>query len=453
MRKTTLLRALVALFLLPGATIAQMSPGARSVAMGGGGMVFATGVDAVEWNPANLGWGGGWNISLYEAGFSTLGSGAAFKDMLAVFGAEAPRFLSFLTTDRTVPQIIDGLPAGGFQFSSVTEGYLTAYGTRQAEIPQPGSPLPSIGIAVGPIGVRVRSRVLMNASISRDLADLIGNGFVEQNIQNYSVGNTGWSTTSFSEVTVAYGTTLGGLLSVGVGGRYVMGHGMVSGRFFEPDIDLNNLTMTVQSVAVEATSGTGYGLDVGLSLELPAGFRASASGTNVVQRMTWDEGLVAHSATYAESDFDSNVDFIDLLDRYDAQPITPNSVSLEVFEASQGLFEESYFPQVFRAGLGWRSGGTSLEAVGIQVAPRGRYTSAWDERLSVGIEQKIPLLTLRAGMTRASDGLGAITAGGGLGLGPVQLEVSGGKFSGDGSTTVWDGYYGTVALQIKGGGS
>lgn len=293
----------------------------------------------------------------------------------------------------------------------------------------------------------------MNASISRDLADLIGNGFVEQNIQNYSVGNTGWSTTSFSEVTVAYGTTLGGLLSVGVGGRYIMGHGMVSGRFFEPDIDLNNLTMTVQSVAVEATSGTGYGLDVGFSLELPAGFRASASGTNVVQRMTWDEGLVAHSATYAESDFDSNVDFIDLLDRYDAQPITPNSVSLEVFEASQGLFEESYFPQVFRAGLGWRSGGTSLEAVGIQVAPRGRYTSAWDERLSLGIEQKIPLLTLRAGMTRASDGLGAVTAGGGLGLGPVQLEVSGGKFSGDGSATVWDGYYGTVALQIKGGGS
>jgi hypothetical protein len=425
-----------------------MSPGARSVGMGGGGMVFAEGVDAVEWNPANLGWAGGWNVSVFELGVVGLGSGAGIDEILAIFGVSVPG-----AGTLSVSQIINDLPADGIHLSAVTEGFVTAYAAESANIPRPGSPLPSVGISIGPVGLRVRSRVMTDISLSRELADLIGNGFIQQNIQSYAVGNTGWSTTSFSEVTLSYGTKLGGLLSIGFGGRYVIGQGMVNGRFFEPVIDLNNSTLSVQTVAVEATSGTGYGLDVGLSLDLPAGFRAAASGTNVVQRMTWDEGLVAHTATYTEADFNSNLNFVDLLDRFQAEPITPNTASLAVYQASQGLFRESYFPQVFRAGLGWRAGGTSLEAVGIKVSPRGRYTSAWDERVSLGIEQKLPILTLRAGIARGEDGLGALTGGLGLGLGPVRIEASGGKFTGDGAAASWGGYYGTVALQIKGGGS
>jgi hypothetical protein len=448
MKRSALLGASVVFLLTSTGITAQLSPGARSVGMGGGGMVFATGVDAVEWNPANLGWAGGWNLSLAEVGVATLGSGAKFDEILAIFGADL-----LGSADLDVAQVVNALPATGIQLFAVSEGFATAKATSAADIPQPGSPLPSIGIAVGPIGIRARSRVLTDISISKEVADLIGVGFVDQNIQNYAVRNTGWRTTSLSEVTVSYGMTLGGLLSVGFGGRYVMGHGMVSGRFFEPDIDLNASTLAVQTVAVEATDGTGYGLDVGLSFDLPGGFRAAASGTNVVQRMTWDDQLVSHSATYTDVDFDGDQDFVDLLDRFQEEPVDVNGASLAVYEASVGLFEGSYFPQVFRAGLGWQVGGTSLEAVGIKVSPRGRFTSAWDERMSLGIEQKLPLLTLRAGVARATDGLGALTGGVGLGLGPVKLEVSGGKFTGEDLTSSWDGYYGTVAFQLKGGGS
>ncbi len=450
MRSTLTFAALLSLLAPSSGVLAQMSPGARSVGMGGGGMVFATGVDAVEWNPANLGWAGGWNVSLFELGAATLGSGAKFDEMLSIFGVDA-----LGSADLDVGQVVQGLPDEGFQLFLVTEGFTTAKVTDAADIPRPGSPLPSVGVAVGPIGIRARSRVLTEATLSKEVADLIGNGFLAENLQDYAVGNTGWRTTSFSEVTLSYGTTLGQLLSVGVGGRYVMGHGMVSGRFFEPVIDLNNTTLSMQTVAVEATSGTGYGVDIGLSLELPAGLRASASGTNVFQRMTWDEGLTSHSATYTDVDFDADQNFIDLLDRFVSEPVDPSAASTAVFEASKGLFDESYFPQVFRAGLGWKAGGTSVEAVGIKVAPRGRYASAWDGRLSLGVEQELPLLTLRAGMARASDGLGAVTGGVGLGVGPVKIEASGGKFSGDGAvaTQSWDGYYLTVAFQLKGGGS
>ena len=75
------------------------------------------------------------------------------------------------------------------------------------------------------------------------------------------------------------------------------------------------------------------------------------------------------------------------------------------------------------------------------MSPRGRFTSAWDERISLGIEQKIPILELTA-----------LTGGAGLRLGPVHLEVSAGTFDADGAAVAKDGLYGTVALQIKGGG-
>jgi hypothetical protein len=449
---------LVALLALAQPTAAQMSPGARSVAMGGGGMVFATGVDAVEWNPANLGWAGGWNVSLFELGAVGLGEGATVNEILAIFGADIGG-----AADLDVAQVVAGLPDEGIRLSFVTEGFATAYAAEQADIPTAGSPLPSIGLAIGSIAVRIRSRVFNDITLSKELADLIGNGYVEENIQNYAVGNTGWRTTSLSEITVSYGTTLGDILSIGVGGRYVKGNGMISGRFFEPQIDLNCVgptppvgctALSVQSVAVEATDGTGYGLDVGLSLDLPGGFRASASGTNVVQQMTWNEDLVAHTAAYTDTDFDNGEDFIDLINRYDAQPLDPNAVSLAVYQAADGLFDQSYFPQVFRGGFGWQAGGTSLEATGVKVSPRGRFASPWDERLSLGFEQKIPLLTLRAGYAIAQQGITALTGGLGLGLGPVHLEASGGRFRGENVevSTPWEGYYGTIALQIMGGG-
>lgn len=460
MRRIAPLGVLVALFVPLNGAVAQMSAGARSVGMGGGGMVFATGVDAVELNPANLGWAGGWNLSVYELGVSTIGTGARFGELLKVFGAEVddvPLVGTALSSDLTVDQIINNIPAGGIQLSAVSDGFFTTFATEQADnVPSPGAALPSIGLTLGPIGVRARSRVMADMTISKEIVDLLGNGFVLENIQDYRVGDTGWRTTSFSDVTVSYGTTLGGLLSIGVGGRYVMGHSMVDGAFFEPRVEIVDGTLELDAVAVEATSGTGYGLDVGLSLELPLGFRASASGTNVVQRMTWDDALVSHSATFGS---DANgvdqfeEDFIDLLDEFEEQAIDPSAVSIQVYDLLPNFFEESYFPQVFRAGVGWQSGGTSLEATGVKVSPRGRFTSAWDERLSLGIEQKIPILTLRAGMARGQDGLGALTAGAGLGIGPFKLDLSGGKFNGESEVSTWDGYYGTISVQLKGGGA
>lgn len=448
-----------ALLSMGSAVSAQLSPGARSVAMGGGGMVYASGVDAVEWNPANLGWSDGWNVSAFELGVAGLGEGATVNEILSIFGADIGGAAALNVSD-----VVAGLPADGIALSFVTEGFATAYAADRAEVPGPGSPLPSIGVAVGNVAVRLRSRVFTSLTLSRELADLIGNGFREENLLDYAVGNTGWRSAALSEITVSYGYVLG-IMSVGVGGRYITGHTLVDGRFFEPDIDANCIGATppsgcvpisVTSVAVEATGGSGFGLDIGVSLDLPGGLRTSASGTNVAQTLTWDDELVAHTAVYTDVDFRTDEDFVDLLDRFEGEPLDPEGAALPVYLTAEDLFEQSYFPQTYRLGVGWRSdGGTTLEAMGTKVSPRGRFSNVWDERLSIGVEQALPVVTLRGGYAVADQGITALTGGLGLAAGPVLIELSGGRFSGEDATlgSPWEGYFGTVAVQLVGGGS
>lgn len=435
-------RWVLATLLVTSPVSAQMTAGTRSVAMGGGGMVFATGVEAVETNPANLAWAGGWNFSLFELGAVGLGDGATVADFEDMFGDD----------DAAARAALARLPDTGFRLSTIGEGFAAAYGLEEAGAPRPGSPLPTMGVAFGPVAFRIRSRVFADATLSREIMDLIALGYEQERLQEYAVGNTSFREVSLTEYTLSYGVEVGSL-SVGVGGRYVQGHSLLDGRFFEPDIDINNQTLSVRSVAVESQSGTGYGLDVGLSIELPGGFRVSGSGTNVVQQMEWDEDLVAWTADFDDQDFD-NDDFgvEEFFDSFAGETVDPNAVSLAVFEAGSELFDQSYFPQTYRGGVGWQSGGTTLEANAIVVSPRGRFSSPWDERISFGAEQQIPILTLRAGYAIAQEGLTTYTAGIALRLGPVHIEGSGGKFNGERDLGVWDGYYGSIGLQVRGGG-
>ena len=472
MRRWAALGAACALALAPNAVSAQFSPGARSVAMGGAGMVFSSGVDAIEWNPANLALEGGWNVS-GEVGVAGLLSGVSCDDIGAIlgFGQCDSKPWAWDFDDVGCNSSALALPDNGVRLSTNSEGFLTSRGADAADLPRPGSPFPTVGIAVGSVGVRVRSRVMTETTVSRELMELMCDGFDPALMQQYRVGDTGFRTTSFSEITAGYGTTIGDRLGIGIGVRYVAGHSLTQGRFFEPVLDLTNETIEVTGVAVESTGGSGYGVDIGLALDLVGGLRVSVSGTNIVQKMTWDEELVAHQATYTGcvggtaactggDDFDQ-LDFEDFINRFDDEPITGSSVSLQVYQTAQELFRAAYFPTVLRAGAGWRAGGTSVELVGTSVSPRGRQRNDWDQRVSLGVEQWLWILGLRVGGAMGSEGLQAINAGIALGIGPVELDVSGGLMSGgfdlaSGLVTPQNIEYAgaqmTISLQLRGGG-
>jgi hypothetical protein len=153
--------------------------------MGGAGMVFSSGVDAIEWNPANLALEGGWSVSLGEVGAAVLLSGVTFEDVQDIIDAEGSGNAALLAR----------IPATGIALSTVSEGFTTARAASSADVPRPGSPLPSLGVTVGNLGLRVRSRVLAEGNLSKEIVDLIVNGFDPALIQDYRVGNTGFRTT------------------------------------------------------------------------------------------------------------------------------------------------------------------------------------------------------------------------------------------------------------------
>ncbi len=94
---------------------AQFSPGARSAGMAGAGLVFATGTDAVEWNPANLAWSNGWEVSIFEFGASSVLNGTTISDLID-FGSDG--------ADGAAA--VNRLPDDGFTVSTTAEGFAVA---------------------------------------------------------------------------------------------------------------------------------------------------------------------------------------------------------------------------------------------------------------------------------------------------------------------------------------
>lgn len=420
---------------------AQWSAGPVSAGMGGAGLVFATGHEAVAWNPANLGFGSGWSFVLLDVGGAGLLRGTTVGDLVDILSAGGEG-------DRAV---VDRLPDDGFRVSTALEGFVLDKGADVAGVPSPGSALPSLALSIGPVGLRVRSQVLGEATMSRELADLTVSGFNPERIQEYAVRQTGFRSTSFTEVTLGYGHAFG---SIALGGnvRWVRGNRLAQGRFFEPDIDLENESLRVTGVAVESAGGTGWGVDVGMAADLGGGFRWSLAARNVFQRMTWDEDLRTHQATFTDTDFDSS-DLADLVDRFGDEPLDPTAVDLQVLEAATDLFRQAYFPTVAHTGLGWSgSSGTRIEVVASAVAPRGRQHADWDQRIAGGIEQRLKFLVLRAGAARSENGLQALSVGFGLRAGPVRYDVGVGRMSGSSGGTEWDGLQASMGLSIVGGG-
>lgn len=208
----------------------------------------------------------------------------------------------------------------------------------------------------------------------------------------------------------------------------------------------------MDAVAVEAPGGSGWGIDLGMAIDLGSGVRWSLAGRNIAQHMTWDDNLRTHQAQFTDSDFD-NADFQELVDRFQPTDLDPNAVALPVFEAARGLFEQSYFPSIVRTGLGWKHGSTVIEAVGMAVGPRGRQHAQWDQRFSVGAEQGLGFLTFRAGYTIAEKGLRSMAGGLGLRIGPVRLDMGAGMLSGSYRGIDYDGLQGSIGMSIRGGGA
>jgi hypothetical protein len=408
-----------------GAAAAQVAPTARALGMGGAYVATARGHEALFLNPANLGLPGTpyWSVAIPQLSFAGGVSGPALGDSWDIFQANRQ-------TAARKAELMAGVPAEGMGVDLDVLAPLVTFQNRRL----------AFGVAYGAV---------VDHSLGRDLVDMFVNGF-ESGRTDYQVGNTSGSRATFFDFAVGYGRQVGPV-SVGATGHYILGRNLSRARLFDPRIDTRAETIDIEYREVFARGGSGYALDLGAAYQPLPNLTLSAAVANAFARMTWSQELHTRSMTITQRDFDSNstMHWEEKLGDFsrNSEPVDPAAVPLSVYETAQGLYREAYFPTTLRTGAAYHlpATRTHVEASYRKHLGDGRLGGAWEQVASVGVQQRIPLLTLRAGAATDLDGGSMLSAG--LTLGSLEFGLA--RLSDETPAgAARDGWVGSVGLGI-----
>lgn len=391
--------AILALLLtLPGGIAgAQVPMTPRALGMGGAYVGAARGYEALFVNAANLALADNprWSIAFPQVTASGTLLGPSVEDLPDLYttydeGGSADAFLAKIPESGTEAQFDVRAPLATLQIGRL-----------------------AVGVNYGSIGQH---------SIGKDVIELFVEGY-EEGRTNYSVGNTAGSRLTYWDVAVGYGQRLGPL-SLGVTGHYLRPGTVMRSRMYEPTIDLMNADIEVNYVSVRARGGSGYAFDFGAALQPVESFTLSGSVSSAVSKLNWSEELLVRDFVIDRSTIDT-MGVLNLEMAYSAteEVLDPSTASPRALETAAGLYDEAYLPAVAQVGANWRPASwTNLGVAYREQLTAGRLAGRWDREVSVGIQQRIPLVVLRAGYaTNLEDGS---MISGGLSLGPIQLGAA-----------------------------
>jgi hypothetical protein len=415
--------ALAALAAHAGALGAQTAITPRTLGMGGANVAAARGYEALFLNPAGLGLETSrWSVTVMQLTAGAELRGGAFGDLPDLADADA---LSQARRD----ELLSGIPGAGMD----------------AEV-DVRVPLAAVQVRNVALGVAWAGSYRQN--LGRDLVDLVLNGY-ETGRTDYSVGGTGGTRVSFLDVSAAYGRRVGPV-SVGATAHYLAGGSITRSRLFEPEFDLEAEDLAAEYREVYAEGGSGWALDVGVAARPFRGVTVSAAVSNVAAGMSWSEELRTRHVVLGRADFEGEglEDALSALDE-SAAAVDPGAVPATVYETARGLYDEAYLPATLQAGAAWtsRGGRTVVAASYRDVLTSGRMAAGWERAAAFGVEQRIPLVTLRAGAATDLDGRSMLS--GGLGLGPLQLGVA--RTTGDVDGTESGGWTASLGLSARSG--
>lgn len=402
-------------------TAAQVTLTPRALGMGGAYVAAARGNESVFLNPANLGLSGTpqWSIAFPQVAFGATVLGPDFADL--------PEIANYDDMDGSRrSEIFNAIPATGTELRYDLRAPLVAFQNGRF----------AVGVAYGSVG---------HHTVSKDIVDLIFNGY-EDGRTDYSVGDTHGSRATFWDVAAAYGRRIG-RVSFGVTGHYIHGGTVLNSRLFEPSIDIEGRDMAIDYRAVYTRGGQGYGVDFGVAVQPISSITLSASLINAVARMRWSSDLYTRTLTLDSNDFQA-ANYMILENRYETseQRIEASATSLEVLQTAHGLYDQAYFPAVLNVGAAWEgSHGTVVSAAYRDQLTEGRLGQDWSSMAGIGLQQKLPLVTLRAGYASDLDGGSMVT--GGVSLGVLQFGI--GKLDQGGSALPRSGWVGTFGVGVR----
>lgn len=387
---------------------AQIPLTPRALGMGNAYVAVARGQESLFQNPANLGLSASphWSVALPQlsVGATALGLGVDdLRDLTDYDDLEQSR----------KDEILAGIPSTGTGLE---------YDIR----------VPLAAIQAGRFAFGLSYGTLGDHSLDRDIVDLFLNGYETGNT-SLDLTNTVGQRATYIDFAAAHGRRVGPV-SVGVTGHYYLGRnlsrsGIVSTEYFLPPAS-PDVEVTYAGVLVEG--GSGFGVDVGVAAEPIPGLTLSASVANAFSSMSWDDDVRGRKLVLNRADFD-NSEYSQITGEYEDSEVdvqtllADNDIPAAGRARIQGfldaLEDEAEFPATLRAGAAWSPrAGTDL-AVGVQKElTDGKLTGMWDDQLSLGIQQRIPIVTLRAGIASNLDD-GSLLSGG-LSLGPLQFGLA-----------------------------
>lgn len=391
--------AALLLGLLAGDLNAQVPLTPRALGMGGAYIGMARGYEALAVNPANLGLADNprWSVAFPAVTAAGTLLGPSLGDLPDLFAAIDEEQVG--AADDILALIPDGGTEGQFDLRA---------------------PLASLQIGAFALGVSYGS--IGQHTIGRDIVELFVDGY-EEGRADYAVGNTAGSRLTYWDVALAFGHRFGPL-SIGATGHYLRGGTAMQSRMYEPRVDLELEDIEVNYVSVRARGGTGYALDFGAALQPTRSITISGSVASAVSRLDWSEDLLVRDFVLDRATIDT-MSVMNLADAYSAteEALDPTGASLRALETADGLYHEAYFPAVANVGMNWRPlARTDLGLAYREQLTAGRLAGRWDREISVGIQQKLPLILVRLGYASNLDE-GTLLSGG-LSLGPIHLGAA-----------------------------
>lgn len=391
-----------------GAQLANPSPAA--LGMGDNYSAVARGYAATAWNPANLGLAGnpGWSFNI-----------AAVQGVAGI----DPVTLSDLKDyeGQLVP-------------TSVKTQWLESIREEGGEAGTSGFDGSWLALQVGRFGLQFSTSGRALANLSPGVAELLmfGNADAEGNPVAIELGGSTMDMAGYSTGALSYAHPfdLGvSRLAVGVTAKYTMGHFLMIGAESAGATTTDPISVQLRFPLVhtpveedeggfEANSGSGFGVDVGASLDFGM-WSFAAAVQNLVSTFEWDESLLRYregtilfDAENRETDFTS-------VPYADAQGV-PAALSEAV--------ESATFKPVLSAGAAARLLSDLTVSADLRLGGAGGILAAPKTHLGAVVEYRVlPWLPLRAGAAyvQVDEEISGYQLGGGLDLDLGPLNLSG----------------------------
>jgi hypothetical protein len=386
---------------------AQVPATPRALGMGGAYAGVARGVESLFQNPANLGLPGSPH---WSAAFPTLSAGLGTRGISLGQAVDLAEWGDLDDAERDA--IFADVPAGGTGLDVDVRAPLAALQVRR-------------------FAASISYATLGSHTVNRSIVDLLFNGF-DRN-RTYTIDNTEGFRATFWDIAAGYGNRIGPV-AVGATAHVYFPRALVRSALVDVDTVTSVISgfrvptdIRVTYAGVRSESGSGLGLDVGAAMEPIPGLTVSAALDNVVNTMSWDDELGVRTVVLDQDDYQNGdaeqlrVEYDESERAYDESAALPGTRALA---ATLRGDRDAGLPMTLRTGAAYqlRTGTTLAAAYQKELDSDTPFGGLWGQQLSVGVQQRLPVITLRAGL--ATDLEDGSMLSGGLSLGPVHLGVA-----------------------------